>query len=424
MTALLLVIATAAVLTAAVRFRHGVLLAIGVGLATHYTYRSVVLALGLDDPSPAYLFSSTDGDPFHRVDLMLLVWVFVLLGTIAIFRRRRTDTASSPSSLVPILWPIAVGVIGTTTFLIASQGGLAATQRFVRLGNEGEGGTGIFVTAPAVLLVACIIRFRGSGPGTEAKLISLLGMALGCATFWAFGSRTPIIALIASFILSALLTMFERRKASLRVIGIVAVIAIILPVLAVELSTQRRLALTEGQVSEETSFSESINAIYYDAFTLAARDSGETIGELGPTLFFERSQSVVPRAVWSDKPEHLSVGKWLRREYEPTAVNGWPVGAPGDSYLALGIFGLMIGAVVSGVFADWLDRLGQRLGSIGGPRTFFELSLFWGFMLLPGGVDGDILSRGIVWVALPLLYARIFAVRHHTKLVTTLGVVK
>lgn len=423
MTAALLVVATAAVVLAAVRYKHGVLLAVGVGIAAHYTYRSVVLDHGLDDPSPAYLFSSVYDAPFQRVDLLLLLWLLVLLGTTSIVRRRRDSLGSAiatPNLTLPILWPIVAIVICSSVLLIVSKEGIAATQRFARLGNEGQGGTGIFVAAPAVLLVASIIRFRGSPPRSGAQVMSLLGMGLACGTFWALGSRTPIIAAITAFILAALLTMAERKKISLRIVAIVTIAAITLPVLAVGLSTQRRAALTQGSVEVEASFSESINAIYYDAFALAARDSGETIGELGPGLFLDRSLSIVPRALWDDKPELLSVGKWLRREYEPQVINGWPVGAPGDWYLALGLVGVIVGAVLSGLLANSLDRWGQKMGSLGSPRPYFELSVFWGFVLLPGGIDSDIVSRGIIWVVLPLLYVRIFSVPAAAKSSTSL----
>ncbi|MGV0871970.1 O-antigen polymerase [Mycolicibacterium sp. XJ879] len=415
MTALGLVAATVALLIAAVRYKHGVLLAVGIGLAIHYTYRSVVLDRSLDYPYPSYLFLSGFEPLFQQIDLLLIVWIIVLLGTTSILRRRREsigDLKVDRATLLPRLWPIATVVVLSTTLLIVSKGGFAAAQRFVRLGDSGQGGTGIFLVAPAILLVTCVIYFRASLPHSRDRIFSIMGMAMAGSTFLVVGSRTPIIAAFASFLLASLLRMVHRRRVSFRVMAVVIIAAIMLPVFAVGLRAQRDATLTGApSVELDTSFSEAINATYYDVLALAVRDSGESYPALSPEVFLSQSFAIVPRVIWEGKPEFVSVGKWLRRQYEPWTINGWPPGAPGDWYLALGLVGVIIGALLTGLFANLLDRWSQRIGSNSSSSPNFELALLWGFVLLPGGIDAEIIPRVFIWVLLPLLYIKVFSRR-------------
>lgn len=415
MTTVVLLAGTVVMLVMAVSYRYGVLLAVGVSVAVFYTLRSVVIEGDFDTPLPRSLFPSGRSELFDRVDLLVVLWIGVLTSTAIVLRRDRHPKQLSGRGqrrIRPRLWPIFLLVVLSTILLISTHGGLAATQRFVRLGDSGQGGTGIFLAAPALLLVVSLLRLRDSSPRSMDQVVSTVAMATAFLTFWVMGSRTPIIAAIAALILAALLRMTDRKKISLRIVAGVTFFAILLPAFAVELRTQRDDMLARSAASsQDVGFSQAINATYYDALGLAVRDSGRVLGELGPQVFLNQGLTIIPRAVWEDKPQILSVGKWLRRQYEPWVINGWPPGALGDWYLSLGLIGVVVGAVLSGVCVNYIERLTEYIANATTRLARFDLAIFWGLVLLPAGIGSDFLPRLFMWCILPLLYIMISSKR-------------
>ncbi|MGV0776991.1 hypothetical protein [Mycolicibacterium elephantis] len=413
MTALAVLASTVALIVAAVRYKHGALLAVGIGIAIHYTYRSIVLDRELDTPHPAYLFPFGNQELFRYVDVLLVLWITVFLLTTAMVRRRNAanfDITAAFNNMQPKLWPIIGVVVVSTLVLVISKGGFEETLRFVRRSDEGQGGTGIFLAAPSILLVASIVRFVKSAPRSRDQAISVLGMLIASIAFVILGSRTPVIGTVAAFVLAALLTATSKSKISLRATALVTLLAVLVPVLVVGLRTVRDASLTEVRnAGQEINLATAFNATYYDALALVVRDSGERFDDITPAIFVDQSFGIVPRALWEGKPQYVSIGKWLRRQYEPAMINGWPPGPPGDWYLALGVVGLVIGAVISAVAANMLDVLGQKIGSSDRPRIAFALTVFWGFVVLPGGVDSEIVMRTFMWIVFPIIYLWLFS---------------
>jgi hypothetical protein len=304
-------------------------------------------------------------------------------------------------------FPLIVLTGATLLLLIAQRGGFGEVQRYVRLGDNGSGGTGIFLLAPSALLVIAVAQLRGYG--TRVRNSSVIGLGTSVLAFVVLGSRTPVIALVIALGFGALVRARAAKTFSPRVLLIPVALAIAVPLLATTLRAQRDASLgehvTAGQTETGTvnQLSRSINANYYDALVLAVRDVGVTYPHRSVSLFVTDAQALVPHALWPDKPTFASSGKWLRRQYEPARINGWPVGAPGDWYLALGVYGILVGSVLTVGASHVLRRQTGRLAR----SAHVELAVCWGLLVLPGGLDEQFLDRLVVWVLAPLVYAAV-----------------
>jgi hypothetical protein len=423
MTTGLLVLASAVLLLESVRRRDGVLIAIGIFLITHFTLRSVILAAGLDLPYPPYLFGSGSSSTplFHRADLIIVLWIgCLLLGTLAVGdvspRPETPPEPASPDRPAPT-FALAVLTVGTILLLVVHHGGLAGTQRFVRLGDDGSGGTGIFLLAPSALLVVSVAQLRGYDRAVRSS--AYVGLLLSVLAFVVLGSRTPVFAVIIALGVGAVIRSRSINGYSLRVLAIPILLAVIVPLLAVSLRNARDANLAEAtsqsqaQTGTVGSVSRSINANYYDALALVVRDAGVIYPKRPISDFLTDAQALVPHALWPGKPPFESAGKWLRRQYEPQRINGWPTGAPGDWYLALGMVGVALGAILTVAMGGFLRRKAVGLA----PTAPVELAVLWGFLVLPGGLDEQIIARLVVWVLVPLVYvalARPFSLRPET----------
>jgi hypothetical protein len=415
-TSSVLVVVTTLLLLEAVRRRDAVLLAVVVFIAEHFVFRSVILRAGLDTPYPAYLFEPDSAPLMKSVDWVLIAWLAVLL-VLSLFRSRQRAHRSAAMAATEEhsherlqsalrLGPIAGVTLLMLGLLIASHGGLAGTQRFVRLGNGGEGGTGMYLAAPSILMVLSVTsiaidrerRKRGSA-------IAWGALALSWLAFLILGSRTPIIASIVALGGGVLLRMLGQRRISMRAIATLVLVAVAVPQLAIGLRHLRDDALvtSHSATTQSATISQSINANYYDALALVRRDKGVLYGARSPVAVLDAATAVVPRAVWPSKPQYTSVGKWLRKEYEPLRINGWPIGAPGDWYITLAYGGVVLGAVASFYAMRLVSRRSRRVTA----GTGYEIGLLWGFVVLPGGIDTEIISRSIVWILLPAIYVAV-----------------
>jgi hypothetical protein len=406
MTTGLLIFASVLLALESWRRHDGILFALAVFLLSHFTLRSAILAAGLDVPYPPYLFVATPTGAFHEADLVVTGWILCI---VVISWLWRSDGATSVLTTVarrPIpTFPLIALTMASLLLLIAQHGGFGEVQRYVRLGDNGSGGTGIFLLAPSSLLVIALAQVRGYGAAVRNS--SYIGLGTSVVAFIVLGSRTPVIALVIALGFGSVVKARSGSRFSLRALAIPVLLAIAIPLIAVTLRSQRDASLNQHLSANEvptgtvSQVSRSINANYYDSLVLVARDVGVDYPHRPVSLFVTDVQALVPHTLWPDKPPFVSSGKWLRRQYEPARINGWPVGAPGDWYLALGAYGILIGSVLTVGASQVLRRQTARLS--GSARV--ELAVCWGLLVLPGGVDEQFLDRLVVWVLAPLLYA-------------------
>jgi hypothetical protein len=420
-TTWLLAFITVVFLLEAFRRRDPLLFGIGWSVAVFYTLRSVILRSGWEPAEPPYLFGGETGGLYAQVDLILCLWLVCMLlipmpqldGT-----WRPMDAEPPPSGTTARrirVMPIALVVVASSVWLVVSSGGFEAAQRLVRLGDGGGGGTGIFLAAPSVLLVVAIWQVRCDiTQRAKPSAAAIVALAASFISFFLLGSRTPIIAGLLALAIGGIFRMRVRARYSARIVLLLLVTAIAVPQLAIGLRALRDEAITRGESGPAAgaTVSKALNAIYYDGFALVVRDLGVLFSSQGPSLFLDGTLSVIPRALWPDKPDYKSVGKWLRLEYEPERINGWPTGAPGEWYLMLGLIGIPIGALLTVLAARAVLRIAASLDRDSG----IELSALWSLVVFKGGMDTEFFARAIVWIGLPVAYILIMRVRGDMRL--------
>ena len=170
-------------------------------------------------------------------------------------------------------------------------------------------------------------------------------------TLFLYGSRGPLVfAVVAVIFGPSLIRLVEGRSVGRRALraSLLLPLAIFVGLVAlVRLRDFRDDALGGGRVDAESvvrRVSVQANLTVYDSFALAQRDL--PIHELrGGQDVVAAISSPVPRALWPGKPTNIAVGAWFRRLYEPSVVDGWPVGPTGEWYLNFGIVGVVVGGV-------------------------------------------------------------------------------
>lgn len=406
LTTLILVLTTTGVLMVALRSRDPGLLAIGLSITIFYVLRAVILAFNLEPPEPAYLFPGSTARLYATVNGLLLLWMASILA-LAPMRRRPPRTQKVCRARVNHLsgWStvaIATLVLMSDVYLLQRHGSFAGVQRYARLGDEGSGGTGVFLLAPSILLVVSLVGYREAPRRGSSSAIHAAGIALACASFFLVGSRTPILAVLGALVIGVLMRSLANRSLTARHLFGAATALTAAPVIAVMLARLRGNSIVISSTSEmsQAPVSKALNGIFYDAFALVVRDANSTYSALDLNSLWQSLLSIVPRALWPGKPELLSVGKWLRTQYEPWRINGWPVGAPGDWYLMLGVIGLPVGALVTVFILRQLSGLAELVS----PTASAELTALWCFMVMKAGVDIEFGSRFVVWVVVPIAY--------------------
>jgi len=83
-------------------------------------------------------------------------------------------------------------------------------------------------------------------------------------------------------------------------------------------------------------------------------------GFLGFEIPYNALIRPIPRAIWPDKPEGLSVGIEDALDAEGLTISATFVG---EAYMADGLLGVVMTALLLGVLAGWWNRLGQDLDS-------------------------------------------------------------
>jgi hypothetical protein len=142
----------------------------------------------------------------------------------------------------------------------------------------------------------------------------------------------------------------------------------------------------------------SLNATYFDAAMLAARDWPESYEYRYGEDFVTGVLGLVPRVLWQGKPDAIAPGVWFRQVYEPEKLNGWPMGAAGLWYLNFGVLGLVLGGMLSGAFLGCLSTAQLRRPD-NGFNTAVAVAV--GIYVVGLGVDSDLLVRCVLWL-LPL----------------------
>lgn len=382
-----------------------------------YGFRAVLLATGLDTPSPDDLF--TDGEwqqSLTRTLLAASAFVAALgLGVHATTRPGSRGFAPflvrrdvHAGRLLQVVVLLTVGSVVLSVALIGIFGGVGALITAAKL-DKALAGFYVLRIIPAVgsvVSTAGFLDLRRRNP--LAAVACLTCAAVNSAAVFLWGSRSLAVITVA-FIGLGLVQGARGRGAGRRVVvGLLVSAVLVVTVAGVLRST--RDTLTRGEVQDSYAdaswarqASLGANAVYLDAAVLAFRDFPERWPLRDGEDFVNGVAGLVPRTVWPGKPTGIAPGSWFRQVYEPRVVNGWPMGAPALWYLNFGWLGVPLGGLVSGLAIGVIAAAQRRR-----PQNGFNsvAAVTAGVFVLGLGVDSQTLVYTAVWLVPLWLIAR------------------
>jgi hypothetical protein len=378
-----------------------------------YGFRPLLFVLGLDVPYPTNLFFPEQLPGLLTTTLLALSCYLALamVGIAAVtrsgtrgwapfFAQRETDPRRALTATFVLT---GVGAL-VSAYLVVRYGGIGGV---IVAGKYDKALAGLYwlrsVSAVgAVLAVTTFIDLRRLG----ARSRVITAVALACAfanAFFVFmwGSRGVLVVVAATVVLG--LQPHRRRSRIKRERVLVRLlVAVLLVVVAASGMRMVRDTLSHGEVqgtyaasSTSRQVSLGTNSVYFDAAMLSFRDWPSAHRFRGGEDFVNGVVGVVPRAVWSGKPQAIPPGKWFRQVYEPRKLNGWPMGAAALWYLNFGWLGLAVGGLVSGLVIGMVAAAQRRR-----PRSGFNtgVAVIAAVFVLPLGVDNVTPMKLVIWL--------------------------
>jgi hypothetical protein len=359
--------------------RHGFITALAVlAILIPQVYaRPLLFFLGLDTPYPYNYFGETEWGSAALALLITTLWAGLFFASHHIFyqplkpfRRLLPDVrcAIKPARLLTVAFGVTALGVMLTWMEIAKQGSLVRFIYAVKIGKEMAGSyviREISVVAAIMCILAIIICVREARTLRSSRRRWQAWFAFGLfivnlAFNYAWGNRYNIAMLMAVFGLG---WHYSVTRLNLYRVGMYVLLA----GTALQLLKGVRNAAVEDALGREIirgqSFwldvSTSLHFNQFDAFMLALRDAGELFPIREGKDFINGLLSWVPRA-WFPEKETFHIGGWFRRLYEPTKANGWPITTMGSWYVNFGFFGIVAGAVISGMVAAVFDGAYRR----------------------------------------------------------------
>lgn len=349
------------------------------GFGVFYAFRAVLIASGLDVPSPSYLFAGSNVESaYTRTTLGLCLFLVAFTGAAFLVTRRPATSpgvmfhrgALSISRLVSVTLLITALSFMVEVYLLAKLGSFAAIVRASKV--EGTLAGLYLLKTPcgvgALAGTAAVLELRSRSKSKVALCLLMLACAVvNSILVFSWGQRGVLVIVVGMLVLvgkhryrdttSAPSHGYRNGHALFRV----AFAAIVVVFLAVFLRDMRDNLSAPGQdhvFAQQTlarRTSQGLNGTYFDASMLAYRDWPSKHDFRNGLDFYNGTAGAVPRRIWPDKPDPLP-GKWFRQIYQPETRNGWPVGAPTIWYLNFGWLGLIVGGLLSGAVIGQIAR--------------------------------------------------------------------
>lgn len=408
-----------------VRERHRPFLIVVVGsYAVFYWLRAVLIVTGLDVSALAPLAIDPSGvDATH---LRLTVWSVLLMVGFATFQdvQVRSEVAGLPRrhhdffALRRLALYATVGSSLCFGVIVARVGSPIAAIQAAKV-EKSVAGLYLLQFGPVAAMVLCLavaISGRRAGYRLAARLPFLALGLINSLYVFAWGSRRVVVIFLAGLMLEPVFAALADKKKpardarqwlSIALVGLLVVGAALGMRIARDHVLQGRTSDAIAEASPLRSVSVAMNATVYDALVLAVRDTPERFDHYGSELFINGTGGIVPRAVWTDKPDNIAPGAAFRQLYEPEIKNGWPVGAVGEWWLSYGWLGIMAGALVSGAAYAIAS---QALGDLRSNALAHALAVGIVFQVLELGFNVQTLVRWIGWCA-SILFALAMAHR-------------
>jgi hypothetical protein len=391
-------------------------------LALQLLWRPFVLATGLDTPFPTLLFAERDVETLLLqgqavvVAFLLALWAGArFLGPVArpvsvIFPQLRAPLP--PRTLVLLATAFTAAAFGITVLLWIRYGGPSGLLQASKVDRDIADSRALR-SIPMLAALLGVAAFFALGRRAPVLRLAVLGMiAVNGYLSWTWGARdVPVLSVIALLAGSLIFGRTGRRAAGrghwlrdpawrFRFL-MVPVLALLL---AFTLRTARDtvlwgdLAPTIADQSAIRQVAVATNNTFYDALLLYLDDWPDRFDHTGGRDFVDGSVAAVPSVLVGQQTPFVSPAVQLAQTYIDRN-NGFPATPVGDWYVNLGVPGVVLGGLVSGLVA----RAGQHAF-----RRFLRDPLVWGFSLVfmirifPGGVWATSAPK---WVAIgiPLL---------------------
>ncbi|MGB5952357.1 MAG: hypothetical protein WBG57_07575 [Ornithinimicrobium sp.] len=381
--------------------------------AMFYGFRAVLVGTGLDALNPDYLFVTSDQSQLVATTLFhlnLFLVCFIAAAWIITRSQSRTGgilfTASRPSRHL-MNWVVAaltLLTLITTLSLVVAYGGVGTFMAAAKLDKALAGQ--YVLKLPAMLgsfiSAAALIDVLRAGSSDRRHTLLLTGAAgFNALCVFAWGQRSVAVVVLAMLVLGAITGKEASSAKRGRVIGRVLLAGLLVITASFSLRVVRDITIHDdgpgtGFASSTTwrQLSVSVNGVYFDASALAFRDWPSLYSFRGGQDFVDGTAGTVPRVLNPDKPDPL-VGRAFRQVYEPEVANGWPVGAPTIWYLNFGLFGVLIGGLVSGAIVGFVARRSWAAPASG---INVAVSIIVSVYVLQLGVSSETPFRLVLWL--------------------------
>lgn len=380
--------------------------------------RPILLLLELDNPIPVFAYNA--GSYFYEISLTnmaILVWLacYSLATSELNYLSKYFSVLFPPSNVnfsslkvfniaLAFSFLLVILSFGTTLYFIIQSGGVAGFMFAVKVEKNYAGmyfvrQLAVIGSVIALMLFVYKKKFEHNTNYGLLKKFTLFLFVLGLAINYFWGNRINIALIL--FILFLVYSKYVNRVSWVKLVIFATSFLTLIQFLRL-LRDQLMAEVTGSELIYETMepirhFSLSTHIAEYDGLMLALKDAGSKFDFRYGLDFIYGLTAWVPRFLWEGKPETFHVGAWFRRVYEPSAVNGWPITPIGDWYVNFHFFGVILGALITGVVVKAIDyryksnnawsitiastfgafMIGAGIGPSFIQSTFFFLIPFW-----------------------------------------------
>jgi oligosaccharide repeat unit polymerase len=383
-------------------------------LASQVYVRPIIFFMGFDEPFPYEFLGGNNWELITMGLLLATAWIVLFsIAHIILYKPLIPFAPLLPQVNVQInskilfaiaLFTTLLGLI-LTSKLILSSGSIGNFMFQVKIEKAFAGSyviRGISIVS-AIFSVLSILYYEKKAKDENIKLRKMVYFSailflinLSINYFW--GNRYNIAML--TFALGIGWHYYIKRISMVRLIVLVIIAASILQSLKSIRIDVVSSALGRN-VNSNHSFwldiSTSLHLSQFDAFILAFRDAGDRFPFREGKDFINGLLAWIPREFYPEK-ETFYIGGWFRRVYQPETVNGWPITTIGSWYVNFGIFGIVFGSILSGIFASVFDA-SYRIVS----RSYWQAAVAPSMALLmfDGGV-GTGFVQNFVLIMIPI----------------------
>ncbi len=380
--------------------------------------RPVFFLLGLDTPLEDHRFD----DFFSYSAAASLSGIFWVIFFAISFVALKRPMAALGGSLLPV-GPIApnpramrllavlatLASVASTAYLIKQQGSIAHFIYAVKIGKELTGFYGIRQISILAAIICLYGLFASARPtaaagyshrrlpaGAMAFYGALIVVNFATNYFWGNRMNLVLFSFGACLGIHIFIRPFRPRELLL---GLALAAAGLTGLGLLRNSMVREVSGSKEETTEVEfrTVSNSLHFVEFDGLMLALLDGGRRFDFRYGQDFYNGLVSWVPRSIMPER-ETFQVGGWFRRVYQPKRINGWPVTVIGEWYVNFGLFGIFLGAIISGAIVAMVNGAYRRLRE---HPWHVVMAPMLGFYWFGGGVD-TAFPQGIFTFILPL----------------------